>query len=75
MLSICFTTIRNYTTLKRILPLIVSLPRFTTIRNYTTLKLAKSLELLSTGFTTIRNYTTLKRVHSQGTAPRRFYYH
>ena len=38
MLSICFTTIRNYTTLKRKTGYGRADYRFTTIRNYTTLK-------------------------------------
>ena len=60
MRQICFTTKRNYTTLKPYIISSFSFFRFTTKRNYTTLKLEKQFRELFHGFTTKRNYTTLK---------------
>ena len=57
----CFTTIWNYTTLKRQKGKIATLARFTTIWNYTTLKQCFYKLAISCCFTTIWNYTTLKQ--------------
>ena len=59
-LILCFTTLRNFTTLKPYLDSSCFCFCFTTLRNFTTLKLVAEGEKASQGFTTIRNYTTLK---------------
>ena len=65
----CFTTIKNYTTLKRLVSLIPSCMRFTTIKNYTTLKRGVLRFLSEYRFTTIKNYTTLKHKCFIGRSP------
>ena len=54
------TTIKNYTTLKRLDVMAATTLRLTTIKNYTTLKLKNVAAVEKTGLTTIKNYTTLK---------------
>ncbi len=56
----CFTTIRNYITLKPDLETGLKKGSFTTIRNYITLKLIDAVNAGIASFTTIRNYITLK---------------
>ena len=57
---VCFTTKRNYTTLKQADGYTLDCISFTTKRNYTTLKLYLMLLNWVCCFTTKRNYTTLK---------------
>ena len=57
-----FTTIKNYTALKRSVSDGVFLLCFTTIKNCTTLKLLMAAAIAFGGFTTIKNYTTLKQM-------------
>ena len=42
----CFTTIKNYTTLKRLMAAAIAFGGFTTIKNYTTLKQMSMVRLV-----------------------------
>ena len=58
----CFTTIKNYNTLKLAVLLKSLLHGFTTIKNYNTLKLRTLAARRRCSFTTIKNYNTLKQL-------------
>ena len=58
-----FTTIKNYTTLKRLMAAAIAFGGFTTIKSYTTFKLCSVRNCSAPSFTTIKNYTQLSNYY------------